>query len=45
MAKHKGPYCGAKLLKRDGTCTLAPGWGTDHSGVAIAARLRQHTQR
>lgn len=33
MTVHKGPYCGAKLLKRDGTCTLAAGWGTDHPGV------------
>lgn len=32
MAKRNGPLCGGKLLKRDGTCTLAAGWGTDHVG-------------
>lgn len=39
MTTHKGPYCGAKLLKRDGTCTLAAGWGTDHSS---AGHCRKH---
>jgi len=39
MAKHKGPFCGAKLLKREGTCTLPPGWGTDHPG---AGHCRKH---
>ncbi len=39
MAEHQGPFCGAKLLKRDGTCRLPPGWGTDHPG---AGRSRKH---
>ena len=39
MPEHQGPYCGAKLLKRDGTCHLPPGWGTDHPG---AGRCRKH---
>jgi hypothetical protein len=39
MAEHKGPFCGAKLLKRDGTCKLPPGWGTDHPG---AGKCRKH---
>jgi hypothetical protein len=32
MAKFKGPYCGGKLHKRDGTCTRPAGWGTEHQG-------------
>lgn len=31
--------CGAKLLKRDGTCTLPAGWGTSHVGYG---RCRKH---
>lgn len=33
MTKQKGPYCGGKLRKRDGTCTRPPGWGTNHPGT------------
>jgi hypothetical protein len=32
VAKHKGPKCGGKLLKREGTCTRPAGWGTTHPG-------------
>ena len=39
MTRHQGPYCGAKLLKRDGTCTLAAGWGTDHP---VVGHCRKH---
>jgi hypothetical protein len=35
--QHQGldrPSCGGKLRPpRDGTCTLPPGWGTDHKGI------------
>lgn len=33
MAQRTGPLCGGKLLKRDGTCTQAAGWGTPHPGT------------
>jgi hypothetical protein len=33
------PKCGAKLLKRDGACTLPAGWGTQHQGFG---RCRKH---
>lgn len=33
------PRCGGKLHKRDGTCTLPAGWGTDHVGFG---RCRKH---
>lgn len=33
------PRCGAKLHKRDGTCTLPAGWGTQHQGFG---RCRKH---
>lgn len=39
MAERGGPKCGAKLLKRDGTCTLPAGWGTDHQGFG---KCRKH---
>jgi len=39
MAKRMGPFCGGKLHGRDGTCTLPPGWGTDHKGYG---RCRKH---
>lgn len=29
----RGPQCGGKLLKRDGTCTQPAGWGTPHPGT------------
>jgi hypothetical protein len=29
---HDRPRCGSRLHKRDGTCTLPAGWGTDHVG-------------
>jgi hypothetical protein len=28
-----GPKCGGKLHKREGTCTQAAGWRTDHPGI------------
>lgn len=31
--KKGGPYCGAKKKQGPGTCTQAPGWGTDHPGA------------
>jgi hypothetical protein len=33
MTKRKGPFCGAKLHQRQGTCTQPAGWGTDHVGA------------
>lgn len=39
MSKRGGPKCGAKLHKRDGTCDLPAGWGTDHKGFG---RCRKH---
>jgi Zn-dependent oligopeptidase len=33
VAKPKGPKCGGKLLKREGTCTRPAGWGTPHPGT------------
>jgi hypothetical protein len=32
MTERGGPKCGGKLHKRDGTCTLPAGWGTEHPG-------------
>jgi hypothetical protein len=32
MGKHKGPFCGAKLRRREGTCERGAGAGTDHLG-------------
>jgi hypothetical protein len=32
IAQRKGPLCGAKLRRRDGTCTQPAGWHTDHPG-------------
>lgn len=39
MTEHQAPCCGTKLLKREGTCRLPPGWGTDHPG---GGRCRKH---
>jgi len=39
MADTGKPRCGGKLHKRDGTCTLPAGWGTDHVGYG---RCRKH---
>jgi len=33
VTKRKGPFCGAKLHQRQGTCTQPAGWGTDHVGA------------
>lgn len=32
MNAHKGPFCGAKLRRREGTCKRDAGAGTDHRG-------------
>ena len=36
---HDSPTCGANKRQGDGTCNLAPGWGTDHPGIG---RCRLH---
>jgi hypothetical protein len=33
MPARSGPFCGGKLRHREGTCTQAAGWHTDHPGV------------
>jgi hypothetical protein len=39
MADDSSRYCGARLRKRDGTCTRPAGWGTGHPG---AGRCKLH---
>ena len=33
MAEHKGPFCGAKRRRGEGTCKRGAGAGTDHLGA------------
>lgn len=39
MAERQGPKCGGKLHRKDATCTLPAGWGTEHVGWG---RCRKH---